>query len=38
VDNGSAFMQVIEAKIEEAGALPVHHGHAQHGLRSQQSG
>ena len=31
-------MQVVQAKIEEAGALAVDHGHRERGLGSQQSG
>src|SRR5271157_3256573 len=37
VDNSSAFPQIVQAKIENAGALPVNHGHAQRRLRPQQS-
>jgi hypothetical protein len=37
VDNGSAFAQVVKAKIEETGALAVDHGNAERGLGSQQS-
>jgi len=38
VDNGSAFAQVVQAQIEEAGALAVDHGNAEGGLSTQQSG
>ncbi len=38
VDDGSAFAQVIQAKVENAGALAVDHGDAERGLRAQQSG
>jgi hypothetical protein len=37
VDNGSAFAQVVKAKIEETGALAVDHGNRERGLGSQQS-
>jgi hypothetical protein len=37
VDNGSAFAQVVKAKIKETGALAVDHGNAERGLGSQQS-
>ena len=37
MDDGSAFAQVIQAKIEHPGALAVDHGDAERGLRSQQS-
>jgi len=37
VDNGSAFAQVVKAKIEETRALAVDHGNAERGLSPQQS-
>jgi hypothetical protein len=36
VDNGSALAEVVEAKIEDAGALAIDHGHAQRRLGSEQ--
>src|ERR1039458_8367259 len=38
VDNGSAFVQIVESKIKHAGALAVNHRNAHHGLSSEQSG
>ena len=38
VDDGSALVQVVQAKIEETSALAVDHGDAKRGLSSQQSG
>jgi hypothetical protein len=37
VDDGSVLAEIVEAKIEESGALAVNHRHGQRRLGSQQS-